>query len=243
MARRFPTFVVLLPVLAACSTTGTVDVTSDPASGKPVYFDGVTTRFAVCAEELPEDRKPDYKSLRNAVIAGDASLTAAASLFYSDGMYTLDLVLCNHGDGPVVLDRSNIKLYDASGIPLEIVPEWADGAGYGLRAEQTTVTAYEMLGRDTGTQLAPVSTPSGKGQVESAPMDLGSGTPGFDREIRVVERDFDLPKSIRVTPKHHVPYWAYWRARDEKGPMRVTLRVGDRRMVMEFEEPRDQWAR
>lgn len=220
-------------------------MTSDPASGTPVYFDGVTTRFAVCAEELPEDRKPDYKSLRNAVIAGDASLTAAASLFYSDGVYTLDLVLCNHGDGSVELDRSNIKLYDASGIPLEIVPEWADGAEYGLRAEQSTVTAYEMLGRDTGVRSVPASTSPrlGKGEVVSTPMDLGSGSPGFDREVRVVQQDIRLPKTIRVTPQHHVTYWAYWRARDEKGPMRVTLRVGDRRMVMEFQEPRDQWAR
>lgn len=245
MARRNLTFVALLPVLAACSTTASVDLASDSAPGSPVYLDGKTTQFAVCAEELPEARRPKYNSLRNAVIAGDASMTAAASLFMCDGVYVLDLVLCNHGDGPFDLDRSQIKLYDGRGIPLEALPEWAPGAEYGLRAERTTTTAYEILGNSSATRgIASSSGGLRKGETEApGAATSGAGEAVFQSELRVVQEKLTLPRTVTVTPQHHVPYWAYWRASEVEGPLRVKLRVGNRRMVMDFEVPQGSWAR
>lgn len=243
MARRFPTFVVLLPVLAACSSTAPDAVNVDPSLGSPVYLDGVTTRFAVCAKDLPEAQRPRYESMRNSVVAGDASMTAAASLFLHDGVYTLDLILCNHGDSPLALDRAQIKLYDGKGVALEVLPTWDAGMDYGLRAERTTVTAYEMLGADARVSGGRDGGIARKGDVEVAPTDMTSGAMAYDRELRVVEHDVDLPQVVTVSPDRHVPYWAYWKAREVEGPLRVTLRVGDRRMVMQFEGATEHWAR
>lgn len=245
MARRFPTFVVLLPVLAACSTTAPVDVPTDASVGGAVYLDGVTTRYAVCLDELPAAQRSRYASLQNAVVAGDASMTAAASLFLSDGVYTLDLVLCNHGDRPIALDRARIKLYDGKGDPLEALGDWPGGAEHGLRAEQTTVTAYDLPGSNAP---APGGTTPGrvpKGEPGAGP-DPALATPGgtiFSEDLRIIQEDLVLPQVITVRPQRHAPYWAYWRARPAVGPLRVTLRIGDRRMVFQFEEPEQDFAR
>mgnify|MGYP006291339515 FL=1 len=242
MARRFPTFVVLLPVLAACSTTAPVDVPTDASVGGAVYLDGVTTRYAVCLDELPAAQRSQYaSSLKNAVVAGDASMTAAASLFRSDGVFTLDLVLCNHGDRPLALDRARIKLYDGMGNPLEALTDWEGGVDHGLRAEQTTVTAYDMLGSSAPRPGGSVAGRATKGGSDAgiAP-DLGTPmttTSVLEEDLRVVRQDFTLPAVVTVRPERHAPYWAYWRARDVEGPLRVTLRVDDKRMVFEFEVP------
>lgn len=245
MARRHPTFVALLPVLAACSTTAPVDVPTDASVGRVVHLDGVTTRYAVCLDELPAAQRSQYASLQNAVVAGDASMTAAASLYLSDGVYTLDLVLCNHGDQLLALERAHIKLYDGMGDPLEALTDWEGGVEHGLRAEQTTVTAYDLPGSSAPPPGGSVPGRAPKGAPEVGP-DPTFGTPAttiFAEDLRVVREDVALPRVVTVSSGRHVPYWAYWRARDAAGPLRVTLRVGDRRMVFQFEEPNGDLAR
>ena len=246
MARRLPTYVALLPVLAACSTTPNVAVENYP-DGSIEYLRGVTTRYAVSIDELSSETRPKHTGLHGAVVAGDASMTAAASLYRCDGVYTLDLVLHNHGDRPLEIDRAQIRLYDADGVPLVPMFDWPQGIDHGLRAEQATVYAYDMVrsgSRSTGGGAVGVP---GKGGTALGPVAVETprtGDPTWtERDLRVVQQTVTLPAVLTVSPSHHAPYWAYWQARPAKTPLIATIRIGDKRMVMEFEEPTEALAR
>ncbi|HKK70660.1 MAG TPA: hypothetical protein VKA86_05535 [Candidatus Krumholzibacteria bacterium] len=241
MARRFPTHVVLLPVLAACATTAPVDVDTRQDDGRIVYLDGMTTRYAVKVDELPAAKRPKHDRLINAVVAGDASMTAAASLYRCESVYTLDLVLHNHGETPLAIDRGQIKLYDRDGVPLTPLLDWADGIDHGLRAEQATIAAYEIISAEQRTDGGGAAGIQGKGDTglgvaEPTPVTSGSAS-AWDTDLRLVQRTVTLPAVVTVSPDRHAPYWAYWKTEDAEFPLTATIRVGDKRMVMQFDEP------
>jgi hypothetical protein len=241
MARRFPTHVVLLPLLAACATTAPVDVDERRDDGRVVYLDGMTTRYAVKVDELPAAKRPKHECLINAVVAGDASMTAAASLYRCESVYTLDLVLHNHGDTPLAIDREQIKLYDRDGVPLTPLLDWPDGIDHGLRAEQATVAAYEILSaeqRANGGGTAGIEAKGGTGLGAAGPLPSTTGTSSaWDSDLRMVRQTVTLPAVVTVSPERHAPYWAYWQAKEAEFPLTATIRVGDKRMVMQFDEP------
>jgi hypothetical protein len=237
MARRFPTFVVLLPLLAACSTTAPVDVKTFD-DDHAVYFEGVSTRYALSVDELRTSSPLADSRLPRAVVAGDASITTAASLFRCGDVFTLDIILHNHGEAPVVIDRSKIELFDANGARLTPLLDWSPGTEFGLRADQSTVRTYAHLQSDAQHNRSEVAATTTK-RATTTPTAASSDDTGsaWIGDMALVRETVTLPATLDVSPGRHRPYWAYWRAEGPLSKLTAVITVDDKRMMLEFAAP------
>lgn len=253
MARRIPTLVVLLPLLAACATTaprgeGRMATSSD---GEAVYLQGVTTRYSVRLDELrAQQGRSRVDRLPNAVVAGDATMTVAGSLFRHPDVFALDLVIRNHGNEPIEIDRALITLTDDEDRLLTPLTDWAAGVDYGLRAMHVRNHGYRHMSADhqagqagvrggetratTKAETVPLTrTQSPALKVGETPMDVSWIT-----ELSLQRELVSVPSKLAVGPGAGTTYWAYWSADTVSYPLTVSVRVGGKRMLLRFEEPR-----
>lgn len=261
MARRFPTFVVLLPLLAACATTAPTAHRADEAAyvtsadGQAVYLSGVTSRYSVRLDELRVSHATARESrLPHAVVAGDATMTVAGSLFRHGDVFTLDMIVRNHGEEPIEIDRAYVELYDDQGNELSPMLDWERGPEYGLRALQTRHRGYHHMGTDHQAGQAGVGedrkpAPRDKGitnrvdqkaalKASETPMDIS-----WISELAQQRELITLPAVIVLPPGEDMPYWAYWKGRDLHYPLTVSLRIGGKRMLLRFDDPGPMTAR
>lgn len=253
MARRFPTFVVLLPLMAACATTAPVSegqrITSP--DGEAVYLQGITTRYSVRLDELrtkQSSSRADF--LPHAVVAGDATMTVAGSLYRHPDVFAVDLIIRNHGADPIEVDRSQIELVDDEDRALHPRMEWTQGMNYGLRALQVRNLNFRPMGTDhqagqsgvgdddpqrvpTKPQAATSSRVQSALLVGETPMDV-SWISDLAREQNLVT----VPTQLTVAPGASASYWAYWDAVPVSYPVTVSVRIGGKRMLLRFEDPK-----
>ncbi len=254
MARRIPTFVVLLPLLAACATTAPETRVEVQGSDEVVYLEGVSSRYSVRLDDLrPAMKHRRNDRLPNAVVAGDQSVTVAASLFRHDDVYTLDLVLHNLGDEEIAIDRSRIELFDNDGDQLQPLLDWEPGQRFGLRAEQETFRGYHHLGKDfqqgqSGIASEKVAPPAERKQrtagavsggdaaaltaAEAQPLDFS-----WLWELDLEKETVTLPAVVSILPGHDLPYWAYFRAHEVDFPLTAIVTVDGKRMLFRFDRP------
>lgn len=252
MARRFPTFVALLPLLAACATTAPVSedrlVTSP--DGEAVYLNGITTRYSVRLDELrAKQGSSRVDRLPHAVVAGDATMTVAGSLFRHHDVFALDLVLRNHSPEPLVLERAQIDLIDDEDRTLHQRTEWAQGMNYGLRALQVRNLSFRPMGTahqsgQAGVRGESRESNSSKSSLTGAPrMDAAIRTDDVPMDVRWISdvsrtQDYvTVPSVLEVGPGDASSYWAYWDAAEVSYPVTVSLRVGGKRVLLRFDEP------
>lgn len=250
MARRFPTFVVLMPMLAACATTAPGPVVEPSMVDEAVYLEGVTTRYSVRLDELRESARSDRNCrLPNAVVAGDQTMTVAASLFRCDDVYTLDLVIQNLSDEAIEFDRARLELFDNLGDRLNPMYEWEEGRNFGLRAEQSTFRGYKHMGTDfqggqAGSKAEKAHTGTEQKMVaHSVPAGSRVGMEGNERtpldftwlaELEM-EETVTLPDVLSIEGHRNVPYWAYWRGKSVNLPLTAILVIDGKRMLMRFD--------
>lgn len=252
MARRFPTFVALLPLLAACATTAPMSedhlVTSP--DGEAVYLNGITTRYSVRLDELrAKQGSSRVDRLPHAVVAGDATMTVAGSLFRHHDVFALDLVLRNHSKEPLLLERAQIDLIDDEDRTLHQKAEWAQGMNYGLRALQVRSLSFRPMGTDHqsgqagvhgGSQESNPIKPSLSSATRMDPAIRSIDTPMDVRWISDVSRTQDfvtVPSVLEIGPGEAGSYWAYWDAVEVSYPVTVSLRIGGKRMLLRFDAP------
>lgn len=254
MARRIPTLVVLLPLLAACATTapvGEARVATSP-DGELVYLQGVTTRYSVRLDELrAKQGRSRVDRLPHAVVAGDATMTVAGSLMRHPDAFVLDLVVRNHGDQSLELDRAQITLTDDEDRLLTPRSDWARGVDYGLRAMHVRDRGSRHMGTDhqagqagvrgdnTRLTTKPQVVPATRSQspalkVGETPMDVTWIT-----DLSIQKDLVSVPTKLAIAPGEGTTYWAYWNADTVSFPLTVSVRIGGKRMLLRFDEPRD----
>jgi len=201
--------------------------------------------------------------LPNAVVAGDQSLTVAASLFRRGDIFTLDLIVQNQSDHRFEIDRSRFALFDNRGVHLLAMYDWPEGENYGLRSIREFRRDYAHMGRDFE-DVKPGRDREGEpsdsrehaskrlqGQSSSASHSL----PSPDQQVNsdyswISDLQFDaqtlvLPTVCELFPKENRAYWAYWQLAPQEDnssshveyPLTATVVIDGKRMLFRFEEP------
>jgi hypothetical protein len=259
MARRSILFVLVSLLLAACATTAPRQTTSEDDSAV-VYQEGVTTRYSVSMDELRSNATVHRQNrLPNAVVAGDQSLTVAASLFRSGDIFALDLIIQNHSDHRFEIDRTRFELFDNSGAHLVAKYDWPDGETYGLRSIQEFRRDYAHLGLDfEDSQPSRNSEVGGEDPAHSRvgthidatrEVELAENPVNTDyswiSDLQFDEQTLVLPVVVELYPGKNRAYWGYWRVpagdsgtkRRLEYPLTATIVIDGKRMLFRFEEP------
>ncbi len=260
MARRSILFVLVSLLLAACATTAprTIPVADDSAV---VYQQGVTTRYSVSMDELRSSATaPRQHRLPNALVAGDQSLTVAASLFRRGDIFTLDLIIQNQSDHRFEIDRSRFALFDNRGRHLQAMYDWPEGENYGLRSVREFRRDYAHLGRDFEESGAPRvhergSRDPNRNRVErdvNVLVSIDSATNSVNTDyswisdLQFDEQTLVLPQVAELFPGQNRAYWAYWRVPTQGSqnakttiefPLTATVVIDGKRMLFRFESP------
>lgn len=252
MAPRIPTLAMLL-ALAACATTAPRQV-SEPDANAPAYLQGITTRYSLRLDEALQSAHRE-SALPGGLLAGDESLTLRAALFRSGEFYGLDLVLSNHEEHRIRLDRSKILLRDNAGRRLEPTHGYAGAEQHGLRGrtlarldredvpvprDESTLAAQRpareappSAGRKTNTGALTASTTRAPDPVPSAPDAVWFQ---YDNGPQLTT---ELPQIVDVDPEKTRTYWTYFSAEGLAGgvqyPLYLTVSVNGRKMLLKFE--------
>jgi len=252
MAPRIPTLAMLL-ALAACATTAPRQV-NEPDANAPIYLQGITTRYSLRLDEALQSVHRE-SALPGGLLAGDESLTLRAALYRSGDSFGLDLVLTNHEEHRIRLDRSKILIRDNAGRRLEPTHGYAGAEQHGLRgrtlarldredvsvprdestlaAQRPAREAQPSAGRKSTVGALTASTP--------APPETGQTAP----DAVWIQRDAgpqlttELPEIVEVDPEKTRTYWTYFSAQELDGgvqyPLYVTVSVNGRKMLLKFE--------
>lgn len=250
MTRRSCIFVLVSLLLAACATTTPKPLVVEDDSAV-VYLVGKTTRYSVSMDELkPNGSAHRRNRLPNALVAGDQSLTVAASLFHSGDIYTLDLIIKNHGDHPIEIDRSRLELMDDEGRHFDALYDWEEGIYYGLRSIRELNRGYAHLGtdfeesghggEDTRSQKPPPKKTIHEKLDAAAATRMGENASLNDfswiSELEMEDETVVLPETLELYAGQNRPYWAYWRAKEPEFPMTAIVVVDGKRMLFRFDE-------
>jgi hypothetical protein len=238
---------VALVLLAGCAPHGTAPG-NDPSV---TYLDGVETEYSYRLENLPgsEVLGPDT-SMRNGLIAGDGEVFVASALFESDGYFTMDLIVLNHTDVPVHLERKDVRLVDHKGRWLKPVGDWRGAEHVGLRGKsQASRSAQWTGGPDPafdaspryGSLVDPGSMDGEMGNRQKTPADtaprnrLKPTQRRWDPPVEGATDPAGAPQELVVDGNVGRTWWAYWQGQDVAYPLTAFVMLEGRHLVFRFQ--------
>lgn len=254
MARRIPTIALVL-CLTGCASTAPAPGTQPARDSRaPVYLNGISGESSIRIDRVRgnEVLGPDT-AMKNGLIAGDNSMHVAAALSRSGEFLTLDLIVLNHADRPLVIRRSDITMVDRDGRWLTPVNDWVGASEVGLRNRARTQeepllsTATAPLG-GSDPRFGSGPTFSSVGPTSNS-KSAASAEPRSNARLRANDTSSDpmnttdrasrvgnVPATLRVASHEGRSYWAYWQAEQITFPVTAFLMLDNRHVVFEFGE-------
>jgi hypothetical protein len=241
----------VLLLLAACSPAGESTPRTDVAgvSEGVTYLRGVESEYSMPLEKLSsrEVLAPDT-AMRDALIAGDGEYYVAAALFRHAEYLTLDLIVLNHSESSLKIDRSDLRIVDSKGNWLSPVDDYEDAYLYGLRGKQDDASALAFYDAPTNalsqeSMMSPdVIGGTGSTQWKSGPS--GQSAPnrrpvGSDAEWHGAADQLHLapnaPSAVTVKSQEGRAFWGYWQAEALEFPLTAFVMLEDRHLIFEFD--------
>ncbi len=253
MSRRTCTLALMLVLalsLAACASSGPgLRTDSDTARRSPSYLRGVSGESSIRIDQVRgSDLLGEDSSMREGLIAGDATIHVAAAMFRCGEFYTLDLIVLNHTDRPMVVHHGDFTVVDHNGRWLTPVSDWNGASEVGLRTKmkarkEPLFAASGSLGGNevAGGSASAYNLSSAAGTKSpadrpgtGAPRASGMGTDpisNLSSEVRVP----NAPATIHVDGNSGRSYWAYWRADEVAYPLTAFMMLDNRHIVFLFD--------
>lgn len=238
-------FAVLGLLLLGCGPAATPE--TDPTTDID-YLRGVDSAHSVRLTTLGDTKilGPD-SAMQEALVAGDEELLVAATVFRHGADFTLDLIVINHSELPVSIDRASLHLVDAEGRWLTPIRDWDGAHRYGLRGNQNPdgpVMVYELpeqeLEFDQSMALeASRSVPQARPTKSEPPPDRRRRRNQADDYDDLTTADLDAPLStprgVRVRPGASRAFWTYFEGQDIEYPITAVVMLEEHQLLFHYE--------
>ena len=240
MARLNPTLLVVPLLLTACASSKPA---SSPADAP--YLQAVSSDYSTRTDELQSAAFDNLRmELPESLVAGNQELTVAAAMFEKGDYFTVDLVIHNHSDEPLMINRADMYVIDYMGSRLDPVRDWSGAENYGLRSAVSKETEYAYL---EGKDHVPGSYSQGTGSGGGKAGDTGGSIPVYDEgsELDMLTEPVELkhsevvaPPTMTIEPGQKRPYWAYFTSHEVVFPISAVVRMDGKRLIFRFEGPK-----
>lgn len=224
---------LFLLLLSACSQAP--EPRSHYSQAQPL--EGIESAWSVRLDRVGDVRILGSDSaMKDALLAAGDSVYVAATSFEVDGVFGVDMIIVNHSDRELVLDREDVHLLDAEGRWLDPVASAPAAAAAGMQGRPysgaDTERVYELPDRTDQLDRDLVLAETGVDDLSrprKTPQRSRDRLPRRDEETpeaAVPEMEEDQPPvvtAVRIAPGEGKAFWAYFRA--DAPPMPLTALV------------------
>lgn len=238
------TYVLLMTVLllAACSAPGPATQTDANLN----YLEGIETDYSMRLEDLPgSDTLDPDTAMREALIAGDGDVFVAAALFQRGRYVTMDLIVLNHTEDIVHIERGDLRIVDHEGHWLSPVQDWNGAEDHGLRAKSyrsVQPMPYDTTSDLSGTFFDPSAMESAGAARKAIRQPSANRIPRNARQVDTAWHNgsdgeaANTPQEVDIPGREGGTYWAYWEAEDVSYPLTAFVMLEGRHMVFRFQK-------
>jgi hypothetical protein len=198
-----------------------------------------------------DDHLSDDSVMREGLFGGSNEVYVAATAYRLEQHVGLDLIVLNHRNQSIALERKHLMLYDADGQPLTPIADFAGASSIGLRGRASLAAptiVYESPADDANGPALPAERPlpSSKDDHASAGSQAAPRSRANTdwRALEATNASGAAPSTLRVAGGEGRAWWAYWSAKDGlRFPLTAFVVLGDEQLMFQFDSANGSPAR
>lgn len=221
------------------------------AAPSAIYLEGISSNYSRPLRELPgEERLPASSAMWDAMISGDGETFVAATAFRQDRYVGMDLIVLNRGEADLLIERDDVRVFDANGQRLSPVHDFAGAEQIGLRGRGESATPSFLYETPVSFQDDPSTSAMPAADAKSNSVEpTGTRMRSDGMSWRALENSPRpgrvAPRTLQVRAGDGRAWWAYWSAEE---PIEYPLTAfvmfeGDRQLQFQFRPARRDVAR